>query len=126
MWLKVVEVHCDVSTAVTVLLGVWPSAFIQGEVSAAISQENVKRLKIPSRFMEMPISFSNTSWPPAHTAKGTRTDFNGCDFTVLNWPENCPDLNYTEEETPEPTMADIFFLNKRLFLSKWIVYNRNN
>ncbi len=31
---------------------------------------------------------------PAHTAKGTKSWFNGHGVTVVNWPANLPDLNY--------------------------------
>ncbi len=30
---------------------------------------------------------------PAHTAKGTKSRFNGHGVTVLDWPANLPDLN---------------------------------
>ncbi len=33
---------------------------------------------------------------PAHTAKGTKSWFNDHGVTVLDWPENSPDLNPIE------------------------------
>ncbi len=43
--------------------------------------------------MEMLISFSSRTLAPAHTAKSTSTGFADHYITVLDWPDNMPDLN---------------------------------
>ncbi len=43
--------------------------------------------------MEMLISFSSRTLAPADTAKTTSKCFADHDITVLDWPDNMPDLN---------------------------------
>ncbi len=43
--------------------------------------------------MEMLIFFSIRTSAPAHTAKSTSKWFVDHDITVLDWPDNMPDLN---------------------------------
>ncbi len=40
---------------------------------------------------------------PVHTAKGTKSWFNDHGVTVLEWPENWPDLNCQEEDERHET-----------------------
>ncbi len=43
--------------------------------------------------MEMLISFSSRSLAPLHCAKSTSKWFADHEVTVLDWPDNMPDLN---------------------------------
>ncbi len=61
--------------------GVGPLCFLKSTVNAAIYQEILEHLMLPS---------------PAHTAKGTKSWFNDHGVTVLDWPANSPDLNPIE------------------------------
>ncbi len=50
-------------------------------------------LHLLTSFMEMLIIFSSRTSAPAHTAKSTSRWFADHDITVLDWPDNMPDLN---------------------------------
>ncbi len=75
--------------------GVGPLCFLKSTVNAAIYQEILEHLMLPSAdklYGDADFIFQQ-DLTPAHTAKGTKSWFNDRDVTVLDWPANSPDLN---------------------------------
>ncbi len=73
--------------------GVGPLCFIKSKVNAAVYQEDLEHfMLLVTSFMEMRISFSSRTLAPAHTVKTTSKWFADHDITVLDWPDNVPDL----------------------------------
>ncbi len=89
-WHLLVLVHC----------------FLKSTVNAAIYQDILEHFMLPSAdklYGDADFIFQQ-DLAPAHTAKGTKSWFNGHGVTVLDWPANSPDLNprgsigYCQEE----------------------------
>ncbi len=75
--------------------GVGPLCFLKSTVNAAIYQEIVEYLILPSAdklYGDADFIFQK-DLAPAHTAKCTKSWFNDHGVTVLDWPANSPDLN---------------------------------
>ncbi len=75
--------------------GVGPLCFLKSTVNAAIYQEILEHLMLPSAdklYGDADFIFQQ-DLAPAHTAKGTKSWFNDHGVTVLDWPANSPDLN---------------------------------
>ncbi len=91
--------------------GVGPLCFLKSTVKAAIYQEILEHFMLPSAdklYGDADFIFQQ-DFAPAHTAKGTKSWFNGHGVGVLDWPANSPDLNPIENlgywwETSDPTM----------------------
>ncbi len=78
--------------------GVGPLCFLKSTVNAAIYQEILEHLMLPSAdklYGDSDFIFQQ-ELAPAHTAKGTKSWFNRHGVTVLDWPANSPDLNPIE------------------------------
>ncbi len=78
--------------------GVGPLCFLKSTVNAAIYQEILEHFMLPSAdkiYGDADFIFQQ-DLAPAHTAKGTKSWFNDHGVTVLDWPENSPDLNPIE------------------------------
>ncbi len=78
--------------------GVGPLCFLKSTVNAAIYQEILEHLMLPSAdklYGDADFIFQQ-DLAPAHTAKGTKSWFNDHGVTVLDWPANSPDLNPIE------------------------------
>ncbi len=78
--------------------GVGPLCFLKSTVNAAIYQEILEHLMLPSAdklYGDADFIFQQ-DLAPAHTAKGTKSWFNDHGVTVLDWPANPPDLNPIE------------------------------
>ncbi len=78
--------------------GVGPLCFLKSTVNAAIYQEILEHFMLPSAdklYGDADFIFQQ-DLAPAHTAKGTKSWFNGHGVTVLDWPANSPDLNPIE------------------------------
>ncbi len=78
--------------------GVGPLCFLKSTVNAAIYQEISEHFMLPSAdklYGDADFIFQQ-DLAPAHTAKGTKSWFNGHGVTVLDWPANSPDLNLIE------------------------------
>ncbi len=78
--------------------GVGPLCFLKSTVNAAIYQELLEHLILPSAdklYGDADFIFQE-DLAPAHTAKGTKSWFNDHGVTVLDWPANSPDLNPIE------------------------------
>ncbi len=78
--------------------GVGPLCFLKSTVKAAIYQEILKHFMLPSAdklYGDADFIFQQ-DLAPSHTAKGTKSWFNGHGVTVLDWPANSPDLNPIE------------------------------
>ncbi len=74
--------------------GVGPLCFLKYTVNAAIYQEILDHFMLPSAdklYGDAAFIFQQ-DLAPAHTAKGTKSWFNGHGVTVLDWPANSPDL----------------------------------
>ncbi len=78
--------------------GVGLLCFLKSTVNAAIYQEILKHLMLPSadKLYGDADFISQQDLTPAHTAKGTKSWFNDHGVTVLDWPANSPDLNPIE------------------------------
>ncbi len=78
--------------------GVSPLCFLKSTVNAAIYQEMLKHLMIPSadKLYGDADFFFQQDLAPAHTVKGAKSWFNDHGVTVLDWPANLPDLNPIE------------------------------
>ncbi len=75
--------------------GVGPLCFLKSTVNAAIYQEILEHFMLPSAdklYGDADFIFQQ-DLAPAHTAKGTKSWFNGHGVTVLDWSANSPDLN---------------------------------
>ncbi len=78
--------------------GVGPLCFLKSTVNAAIYQEILEHVMLPSAdklYGDADFIFLQ-DLAPAHTAKGTKSCFNDYSVTVLDWPTNSPDLNPRE------------------------------
>ncbi|MCI4389676.1 hypothetical protein PGIGA_G00101190 [Pangasianodon gigas] len=78
--------------------GVGSLCFIKSRVNAAVYQEILEHFMLPSAdelYGDADFIFQQ-DLAPAHTAKSTKTWFNDCGITVLDWPANSPDLNPIE------------------------------
>ncbi len=78
--------------------GVGPLCFLKSTVNAAIYQEILEHLMLPSAdklYGDADFIFQQ-DLAPAQTAKGTKSWFNRHGVTVLDWPTNSPDLNPIE------------------------------
>ncbi len=78
--------------------GVGPLCFLKSTVNAAIYKEILEHFMLPSAdklYGDADFIFQQ-DLAPAHTAKGTKSWFNDHGVTVLDWPENSPDLNPIE------------------------------
>uniref|UniRef100_A0A8C6YAN8 Transposase n=1 Tax=Naja naja TaxID=35670 RepID=A0A8C6YAN8_NAJNA len=78
--------------------GVGPLYFIKCRVNAATYQEILEHFMLPSTdelYGDADFIFQQ-DLAPAHIAKSTKTWFNDCGITVLDWPANSPDLNPIE------------------------------
>ncbi len=78
--------------------GVGPLCFLKSTVNAAIYQEILEHFMLLSAdklYGDADFIFQQ-DLAPAHTAKGTKSWFNDHGVTVLDWPENSPDLNPIE------------------------------
>ncbi len=79
-WCQLVLVHCGLSSPKSI-------------------QPSTRRfwstlcLHLLTSFMEILISFPSRTLAPAHSAKSTSKWFADHDITVLDWPDNMPDLN---------------------------------
>ncbi len=78
--------------------GVGPLCFLKSTVNAAIYQEIVQHFMLSSdeRLYEYADFIFQQDLAPAHTAKCAKSWFNDHGVTVLDWPENSPDLNPKE------------------------------
>ncbi len=74
--------------------GVGPLCFLKSTVNAAIYQEILEHLMLPSadKLHGDADFILQQDLAPAHTAKGTKSWFNDHGVTVLDWPANSPDL----------------------------------
>ncbi len=78
--------------------GVGPMCFLKSTVNAAIYQDILEHVMLPSAdklYGDADFIFQQ-DLSPAHTAKGTKSWFNDHSVTVLDWPANSPDLNPIE------------------------------
>ncbi len=96
------EVQCEVSTvmiwAAMSSAGVGPLCFLKSTVNAAIYQEILEHVMIPSAdklYGDADFIFQQ-DLEPAHTAKGTKSCLNDHCVTVLDWPPNSHDLKPIE------------------------------
>ncbi len=78
--------------------GVGPLCFLKTNVTAPVYQEILEHFMLPSAdqlFKDADFIFQQ-DLAPAHTAKSTESWLNDHGVGVLDWPENSPDLNPTE------------------------------
>ncbi len=78
--------------------GVDPLCFLKSTVNTAIYQEILEHFMLPSAdklYGDADFIFQQ-DLAPDHTDKGTKSWFNDHGVTVLDWPENLPDLNPRE------------------------------
>ncbi len=75
--------------------GVGLLCFLKSTVNAAIYQEILEHLMLPSadKLYGDADLISLQDLTPAHTVKGTKSWFNDHGVTMLDWPANLPDLN---------------------------------
>ncbi len=90
--------------------GVGPLYFLKSTVNAAIYQDILEHFMLPSAdklYGDADFIFLQ-DLAPAHTAKGTKSWFNDHGVTVLDFPENSPDLNPIDNlwERRRPSNAD--------------------
>ncbi len=77
---------------------VGPLCLLKTTVNAAIYQEILEHFMLPSAdklYGDADFIFQQ-DLAPADIAKGTKSWFNDHGITVLDWPENSPDLNPVE------------------------------
>ncbi len=75
--------------------GVGPLCFLKTNIISPVYQDVLEHFMLPSAdqlFKDADFIFQQ-DLAPAHTAKSTRSWFNDHDVSVLDWPENSPDLN---------------------------------
>ncbi len=92
------EVQCEVSTVnddlgCHVICWCWSTVFY--EIQSQRSQNILEHFMLSSAdklYRDSDFSFQQ-DLAPAHTAKCTKSWFNDHGVTVLDWPENSPDLN---------------------------------
>ncbi len=75
--------------------GVGPQCFIKSTVSAAIYQEILEHFMLPSAdklYGDADFLFQQ-DLAPAHSAETTPKCFADHDITLLDWPDNMPDLD---------------------------------
>ncbi len=78
--------------------GVGPLCFLKSTVSTDIYHYILEHFMLHSAdklYGDADLIFKQ-DLTPAHTAKGTKSGFNDHGITVLDWPENSPDLNPIE------------------------------
>ncbi len=77
---------------------VGPLCFMKYTVNAAIYQEILEHVMLPSadKFYGDADFIFQQDLAPAHTAKGSKSWFSDHGVTVLDWPANSPDLNPIE------------------------------
>ncbi len=89
--------------------GVGPLCFLKSTVNAVIYQDILEHFMLPSAdklYGDADFIFQQ-NLAPAHTAKATKSWFNGHGITVLDWPSNSPDLNPRESmRDTRPNNAD--------------------
>ncbi len=80
--------------------GVGPLCFLKSTVNAAVYQNILEHFMLPSadQLYGDADFILQQDFAPAHTAKGTKSWFNDHGVTVLDWPENSPDLNSIENQ----------------------------
>ncbi len=78
--------------------GVGPLCFLKSTDNAAIYQEVLEHLMLPSadKLYEDADLIFQQDLAPAHTTKGTKIWLNDHGVTVLDWPANSSDLNPIE------------------------------
>ncbi len=78
--------------------GVGPQCFLKSTVNTAIYQKILEHFMLPSadKFYKDADFIFQQDLAAAHTAKGTKSWFSDHGVTVLDWPENSPDLNPLE------------------------------
>ncbi len=90
--------------------GVGPLCFLKYTANAAICQEILEHLMLPSadKLYGDADFISQQDMAPAHTAKGTKSWFKYHGVTVLDWPAISPDLNPRESimRDTRPNNAD--------------------
>ncbi len=96
------EVQCEVSTVSDdfgchVICWCWSTVFSEVHSQRSHLPGNFRAnftscFLLLTSFMAMLISFSSRTWH-LPTLRGTKSWFNDHGFTVLDWPENIPDLN---------------------------------
>ncbi len=97
-WCPVWSFHSLMIWAAMSSAGVGPLCFLKSTVNAAIYQDILENFMLPSAdklYGDADFIFQQ-DLAPAHTAKGTKSWFNDHGVTVLDWPENSPDLNLVE------------------------------
>ncbi len=97
------EVQCEVSTVAVsdglgcnVICWCWSTVF--SEVQSQHSQDILEHFMLPSAdklYGDADFIFQQ-DLGPTHTVKGTKSWFNDHGVTVLDWPENSPDVNPVE------------------------------
>ncbi len=78
--------------------GVGPLCFLKTNVTSPIYQYILEHFMLPSAdqlFKDADFIFQQ-DLAPAHTAKSTKSWLNNHGVSVLDWPENSPDLNHIE------------------------------
>ncbi len=97
------EVQCEVSTVSDdlgchVICWCWSTVFSEVHSQRSIYQDLLENFMLPSAdklYGDADFIFQQ-DLTPAHIAKGTKRWINDHGVTVLDWPENSPDLNLVE------------------------------
>ncbi len=78
--------------------GVGPLCFLKTNVTAAVYQEMLEHVMLPSadQLLKDADFIFQQDLAPAHTAKSTKSWLNDHGVGVLDWPANSPDLNPRE------------------------------
>ncbi len=78
--------------------GVAPLCFLKSKINAAVYQEILEHIMLPSanKLYGDADFILQQDLAPAHTAKGTKSWFNDHCVTVLDWPAYLPNLNPIE------------------------------